>query len=86
LLQQNLAAAHTDVILRLISAADYVRDFSSDRAHMRLPSGEWAAPPPEWPLIYYDGGDNLLDWLDITRETPGNVLTLADFMRGYLSG
>lgn len=84
-LQQNIDVAHTDVVLRLVSAEEYVRKLSSDRSHMRLPSGEWAAPPPEWPMILQQRDSNLLDWININHEAPGQVLTLAEFMRDYLT-
>ena len=77
--------AHSDVILRLVGAGEYVRKLSSDRAHMRLPSGEWVAPPPEWPMILQGKDSNLLDWININHATPGKVLTLAEFMQDYLT-
>jgi hypothetical protein len=84
-LLQNIDVAHTDVILRLVSAEEYVCKLSSDRAHMRLPSGEWAAPPPEWPMILQGRDSNLLDWLNINHNAPGRVLALAEFMHDYLT-
>jgi protein N-terminal glutamine amidohydrolase len=35
----------------VVAAADFVRDFRSDRSHMRGPDGSWQAPPPPWPAI-----------------------------------
>ena len=84
-LQQNIDITRSDVILRLIGADEYVSKFSSDRSHMKLPSGEWLAPPPEWPMIL-QGKPNLLDWININNTAPGNVLTLAEFSRDYLDG
>jgi len=83
-LQANVEAGNTDVILRLIPVGEFVRDFSSDRSHMELPSGEWAAPPPEWPMIMQGAKSNLLDWLDIDRDGPGQVLTLVEFMTAFI--
>jgi len=79
-LRSNLDAKDADVILRLIQADEYVERFSSDRSHMKLPSGAWAAPPPEWPMIQNERESNLLDWLDISKVGPGQVLTLAEFV------
>jgi hypothetical protein len=84
-LQQNIDVAHCDVILRLVDAEEYLRKFSSDRAHMRLPSGAWVAPPPEWPMILHGKDSNLLDWININHDAPGRVLTLAEFMHDYLT-
>lgn len=85
-LPPGVDAKNCDVILRLIKAEDYVRDFSSDRSHMKKPNGQWQAPPPEWPTIVNGGRSNLLDWLDIERDSPGQVLTLVDFIDNFVSG
>lgn len=85
-LQKNIDVAHSDVILRLVNAEEYIRKLSSDRAHMRLPSGEWIAPPPAWPMILQDRNSNLLDWININHDAPGKVLTLAEFMHDYFTG
>jgi len=36
---------------RVIEAADYRREFASDRGHMRDADGGWQQPPPPWPPI-----------------------------------
>ena len=74
-----------DVILRLIPSEGYVRSFSSDRSHMLSPTGEWLAPPPAWPAITKGDKSNLLDWLNIARDDPGQVQTLAEFMSDFLT-
>lgn len=84
-LRSNLEAKDTDVILRLIPAAEYVERFSSDRSHMKLPSGAWAASPPEWHMIQNEKETNLLDWLDVSKDGPGQVLTLAEFAPGRIA-
>lgn len=75
----------TDVLLRLIPAAYYVEHFSSDRSHMRLPSGEWVAEPPGWPMIFRDGRSNLLEWLDVANAEPGRLLSLAACLNEFAS-
>ena len=79
-LRSNLEAKDTDVILRLIPGEEYVKTFSSDRSHMKLSSGAWAAPPPESPMINNEIKPNLLDWLDMSKADPGQVVTLAELM------
>ena len=74
-----------DVILRHIGSESYVLSFSSDRSHMISPTGEWLAPPPAWPAITKGDKSNLLDWLDIGRDDPGQVHTLAEFMINFLT-
>jgi len=84
-LRPNHDAKDSDVILRLIPAAEYVEAFCSDRSHMKLPSGDWAAPPPGWPMIQNGEESNLLDWLDVSKDGPGQVLTLADLVTGPIA-
>ena len=79
-LPSNHKLEDADVIFRLIAAEDYLRSFASDRAHMQLPSGEWLAPPPDWPLIMPADKPNLLDWLDVANATPGRLMTLAELL------
>lgn len=60
---------------RCIAAADYVRDFRSDRGHMRSPEDpeQWSVPPPDWPEIGLERGEssNLFTWLALEGEGPG---------------
>ena len=83
-LRSAVDVEHVDVVLRLIAAGSYVSRFSSDRSHMRLPTGAWIAPPPPWPPILQEGEPNLLQLLDVRRDAPGQVVTLATFMRDFL--
>ena len=83
-LQANTDPERSDVIFRLIPATDYVEHFSSDRSHMKLTSGRWAAPPPQWPMIIRDGQSNLFDWLDVNHKAPGQLLTLDELMHDFL--
>lgn len=67
---------NTNVFFRSIDAKEYIANFCSDRSHMRLPSGDWAAPPPSWPAIVTSRLSNLMDWLNIESDGPGELLTL----------
>jgi len=51
---------------------------------MKLPSGDWAAPPPQWAMIQNGEASNLLDWLDVSKDGPGQVLTFNEFFRQSL--
>ncbi len=84
-LNSGIDLENCDVILRLIASESYVRSFSSDRSHMLSPTGEWLAPPPAWPAITKGNKSNLLDWLDIGRDDPGQVQTLSEFMSDFLT-
>jgi hypothetical protein len=83
-LQANTAAERADVMFRLIPATDYVEHFSSDRSHMKLTSGNWAAPPPQWPMIVRGGQSNLFDWLDVNQKAPGQLLRLHEQIQTFL--
>ena len=84
-LNSGIDLENCDVILRLVPSESYVHSFSSDRSHMLSPTGEWLAPPPAWPAITKGDKSNLLDWLDIGREDPGQVQTLSEFMSDFLT-
>jgi hypothetical protein len=67
-------------VFRVMLAADYVREFRSDRSHMRRPDGSWAAPPPPWPPSSARGGLPLMALLDPRSACLGELLT-HDAMR-----
>lgn len=60
---------------RVLAGGEYVKDFVSDRSHMRRPDGSWMAPPPAWPAPGTGSGRGsvLMDWTDMRRRKPGNV-------------
>lgn len=70
----------TNVIFRTIDAKEYNANFSSDRSHMRLPSGDWETPPPSWSPIVASETSNLMRWLDIESNGPGELLTLEQII------
>lgn len=50
-----------------IPAEDYLREFGSDRSHMRDVHGKWQQPPPPWTAI--DGqGLHLADVIQLARQ------------------
>jgi protein N-terminal glutamine amidohydrolase len=54
---------------RLVEADVFVRDFRSDRSHMRGQGGEWQKPPPPWAAPCGEGErSNLWDYGEITEE------------------
>ena len=73
-----------NVVFRAIDAKEYIENFSSDRSHMRLPSGAWLAPPPSWPAIVKNGVSNLMEWLDIESQGPGELLTLDQIIKLHM--
>lgn len=77
----GVEAENSDVTLRLIEADYYVRNFSSDRSHMRAANGGWLAPPPGWPAIMNAPKSSLIDWLDIGRDDPGRLFSLSEWLK-----
>jgi protein N-terminal glutamine amidohydrolase len=62
---------------RIVEAADYLRSFSSDRAHMRGRDGRFQRPPPPWaPILNGEGSSNLMHFVDMDRAFVGEVLDL----------
>ncbi len=59
---------------RLIPAQAYLREFRSDRSHMRTEDGGWNSPPPDWPPIG-NGGSNLARFIDMQDHSIGEVLS-----------
>jgi hypothetical protein len=68
-------------LFRVVAALDYVREFRSDRSHMRRADGRWTASPPPWPPADGEGGMTLSRLLDPADHCLGEVLTLPA-MRG----
>ncbi len=74
---------------RVMRAADYVAGLVSDRSHMRRADGSWLAPPPPWAYPGRGTGkpNVLMEWIDMSRRTPGTVYDaagLASFAAGIL--
>lgn len=63
---------------RVVPGADYLREFASDRGHMRDHRGRWRQPPPPWPAI--GQGMTLPDYTNLTRPGPGRLLDLPGFV------
>jgi protein N-terminal glutamine amidohydrolase len=64
---------------RIMRGSDYLRDFASDRSHMRRADGSWIAPPPSWPAPGMSSGRSsvLMDWTDVGRRQPGALYDAA---------
>lgn len=64
---------------RLVPAAEFRRDFASDRRHMRGADGHWYRPPPPWPPI--GSGYTLPRYLGLGGDGPGELLDWAALHR-----
>lgn len=63
-------------LFRLVPSADYLRDFSSDRRHMRDAAGHWLQPPPPWPCIGV--GDSADAKASTRTDTKGDLRYYRD--------
>ncbi len=68
---------------RIIDFEEFRNNFSSDRSHMRNPSGGWIAPPPAWPMILLGKSSNLFDFVDMRKKFLGKVMNFDDFRKEY---
>ncbi|WP_019615368.1 hypothetical protein [Psychromonas ossibalaenae] len=68
-------------LFRVVPASEFITVFSSDRSHMKTDSG-WYAPPPDWPLIR-ENETNLSDFIDMTNNEIGEVLTYDDVLERF---
>jgi protein N-terminal glutamine amidohydrolase len=67
---------------RLVDAARYRAEFSSERSHMRRADGTWLQPPPPWPAIDRPGAPSFLRWT-VMGETGDDSLSLAELERRF---
>ncbi len=80
------AYAHLAPHFRLLPSRTYLREFSSDRSHMRAADGGWLAPPPPWPLIGAPAvPSNLLRFIDMDDPFMGQRLDLDGLRARFLS-
>ncbi|HIO91508.1 MAG TPA: hypothetical protein EYG68_01530 [Leucothrix mucor] len=87
--QQYLQASFLDFLpyldeeyapyFRVVSAQDYLNNFSSDRTHMLDESGEYSATPPPWNLIGKE--HNLAAYSDFYDKEFGNILSLNQLIK-----
>lgn len=68
---------------RLVPAAAYVREFTSDRRHMRDQRGRWQHPPPPWPAIHSDQPPTFERYRDLRDPIGGPVLGLEELVRTW---
>lgn len=62
-------------LFRLVSAQDYLKNYSTDRSHMLDENGDWQEPPPHWDAPYHeDNGMNLFDFINMEEGLSGKGL------------
>ncbi|KAI1901923.1 hypothetical protein AGOR_G00039420 [Albula goreensis] len=70
---------------RVIPADIYLKNFASDRSHMKDESGAWRMPPPLYPCIETaESKMNLDDFICMDPHVGcGNVYTLMEFVHQF---
>lgn len=70
---------------RIIPAVEFLRDFASDRRHMKRSDGSWIKPPPNYPAISSSiVSHNLEDYIQMdSTKGPGHVLSLQQFVQHF---
>lgn len=66
---------------RIVGRDAYIREFGSDRSHMRGSDGAWLQPPPPWPAI--GRGQSLPHLLDLADASAGPWLDADALQRRY---
>uniref|UniRef100_A0A0N5AHV9 Protein N-terminal glutamine amidohydrolase n=1 Tax=Syphacia muris TaxID=451379 RepID=A0A0N5AHV9_9BILA len=55
--------------IRIIDGGYYLKNFSSDRRHMKSDNGQFVVSPPPWPILFCsDKGHNLNDFIDMENH------------------
>ncbi|XP_060536488.1 protein N-terminal glutamine amidohydrolase [Cylas formicarius] len=70
---------------RVIPAVEFIKEFASDRRHMKRPDGSWIKPPPNYPAITSSSNTHNLEeyiQMDIGKG-PGQVLNLSQFVQRF---
>ncbi|CAN8002062.1 unnamed protein product [Ixodes hexagonus] len=72
-------------MFRVVSAAQFLDTFASDRSRMRASDGSWLKPPPHYPCISTASStDNLDEFVSVDEAVGvGKVYTLEQFVRRF---
>ncbi|XP_050301232.1 protein N-terminal glutamine amidohydrolase isoform X2 [Anthonomus grandis grandis] len=70
---------------RVVPANEFLKEFASDRRHMKRPDGTWIKPPPTYPAISSANSEhNLEDYIQMDHDKgPGQVLNLTQFVQRF---
>lgn len=71
--------------LRVVPAETYLRNFASDRSHMKDSDGSWRMPPPSYPCIETpESKMNLDDYISMDPAVGcGQVFSLSEFVQHF---
>lgn len=70
---------------RVVPAVTFLRQFASDRRHMRKEDGSWLKPPPPYPAISSaTASHNLDEFISMEANTGvGDVYSLTEFVKTF---
>ncbi|KAM9824715.1 protein N-terminal glutamine amidohydrolase [Neosynchiropus ocellatus] len=73
--------------LRVVPCACFLKNFASDRSHMKDAFGQWKMPPPHYPAISNTACQmNLNEFVSMdARVGWGRVFTLENFLRSFIA-
>jgi len=80
-IEERLLAEKEVPLFRLVPSEEFVKLFSSDRRHMKTPSG-WLAPTPSWPTIGCLG-TNLVEFIEAKDNNFGELLTYDTVLKRF---
>ena len=75
--------AHMAPRFRVVSAAEFVATFRTDRSHMKNDDGDWIAPPPPWEPVGAAGAANQQRFVDLDDGVAGEILDLSALRARY---
>jgi len=61
-----------------IASEVYIKEFYSDRSHMKDSSGSWIFTPPVWPTIGNEGNLMLQDLMNFSEKCQEQLLSLEE--------
>jgi hypothetical protein len=68
-------------LFKLIDADLYLETFASNRVHMLDKNGAYRSPPPPWPKIHPERGNNVSTFIDMNDQEYGEVVDIQEFTR-----
>jgi len=80
-IDERLLSDQETPLFRLVPSGEFAKVFSSDRSHMKTPSG-WLAPIPSWPCIG-NSGNNLSDFIRASENQFGELLTYDSILSRF---
>jgi hypothetical protein len=79
---ESLLSDKETPLFRLVPSVEFVRSFSSDRSHMKTPTG-WLSPPPSWPIIGKKE-TNLAGFIQAHNNQFGELLTYDAMLSRFI--